>query len=360
MRVGLGFALWAATLLAARMAKPENAAASAWLWMSGFGIAAAAFLPGISPYFVFPALAAALILLPTARLGWSGPIGYVALLAAALPALIIWFALVATGETLMGLSLHPLFTVPAAFGLMTLAPLLAPGRDARTASRISLAASATAALLCAVTAGLVPTYSTASPQRVNLIYLEGESAQARWIADSSWKTAKTERIPEDLMRAGHFVYDPDAWGSTGLGDGYAADAGHAQFALPQAQVTSDRVVNGMRTVTLALHGSPDADGMLLRIPRAAGLAALDLRGQHLTGQGWSGQSMLSCASRDCRDLAVTLTLGSHTAVALPFAELRYGLPASGARLQAARPATAMASQSGDETILTNMLTLGAR
>ena len=67
-----------------------------------------------------------------------------------------------------------------------------------------------------------------------------------------------------------------------------------------------------------------------------------------------------CWTPDCRDLRLSLVLGNPGKVAITFAEVRYGFPASGARLQAARPDTAMASQSGDETILANTVELPAQ
>lgn len=98
--------------------------------------------------------------------------------------------------------------------------------------------------------------------------------------------------------------------------------------------------------------------MLLRIPKEAGLASLDVRGQHLSPpKGWSGDTTLICSSRDCRDLALSLTLRGGGPLKLAFAERRFGLPAFGASLAAARPDTAMPSQSGDGAILANTVAM---
>ncbi|MGD0867852.1 MAG: hypothetical protein ABSA49_20130, partial [Rhizomicrobium sp.] len=59
-----------------------------------------------------------------------------------------------------------------------------------------------------------------------------------------------------------------------------------------------------------------------------------------------------CVSRDCRDETITLTFSGDPA-GLEIAEGRYAFPSFGAFLQAARPATAMASQSGDQIVLAN-------
>jgi hypothetical protein len=97
--------------------------------------------------------------------------------------------------------------------------------------------------------------------------------------------------------------------------------------------------------------------MILYIPKAAKLRGIDLRGQHLVmPPHWSGATRLLCVSRDCRDETVMLTLAGG-ASGLAFAEDRYGLPAFGDKLKAARPNTAMPSQSGDQVMLTNTVKL---
>jgi hypothetical protein len=336
------------------MVTVRGAAASAWLWMSGFGIVMAALLPGLSPYFVFPSVIAAVLLLATARApgGWSGMWGRIALFVSALGALIIWIALVASGETLMGLQLHPLFTVPAAFALMTVVPLFArPG-----VGRISAAISGVIALAGAVIAGLMPAYSAQSPQRVDLIYFQNP-AGSHWIADTAWKAKTTEPIPPALAKAGGFTLAKDAYPGLGMGDGYTAPASAEGFTLPSVIVAKNEKSSAVRFVTLALHGSPDADGMILYIPKAAKLQGIDLRGQHLVAPpDWSGATRLLCVSRDCRDETVKLTIAGD-ASGLVFAEDRYGLPPFGDALKAARPNTAMASQSGDQVMLANTISL---
>ncbi|HEY8696497.1 MAG TPA: M20/M25/M40 family metallo-hydrolase, partial [Rhizomicrobium sp.] len=284
MRIALGLGAWGMTLLVSRMTDLHGAAASGWLWLAGLAIVTAALLPGLSPYFLFPALVASVLLTAAAFApgGWSGTAGQAALFLSALAALLVWFPLVASGETLMGLRLHPLFTVPAAFGLMTVVPPIATRPMSRRAWSFGAAASLAVALLGAIVAGLLPSYSAASPQRLNLIYFQGERGPARWIAETSWKAKVTERIPPSLQKAGNFKLDPDAYAGFQTGDGYVAPARAPRYPLPIATVAIDRRTNGTRAVTVQLHGTTDADAMLLRIPKDAGLVSLDLRGQHLT------------------------------------------------------------------------------
>ncbi len=359
LRTALAFAVWAIALDVSRMTNVHGAAASGWLWMAGFGVVIAALLPGLSPYFVFPGAVAAILLLATARApgGWNGTAGQVALFVSSLAALVIWIALVASGETLMGLRLHPLFTVPAAFALMTIVPLL----SARPMSRAAWGASAAAAFVLslgfAVAAGLQPPYKPASPQRVDLVYFESGRGDARWIADTSWKGLGAEPISASLIKAGNLKLTKDAYAGLYPHTAYAAPAGAPRYPLPTATVVSDTRNGASRVVTLNLKGSDDADEMLLRIPQAAKLQAVGFRGQHVVPPaGWSGDTEFACVSRDCRDETIMLTMAGE-ASGLAFAEGRYAFPPFGAFLKAARPNTAMASQSGDQIILANAVKL---
>lgn len=356
MRIALGIGVLTAIFLVSRMTTAKAAAASAWLWMAGLGVIVAAFLPELSPYFVFPALiASVLLLLATTRVkgGWSDGFGQIALFVSALGALIVWIALVATGKSLMGLRLHPLFTVPAAFGLMTIVPLLAAAPMGQAAWRATVATGFSLAIVGAVVAGLQPAYSAKSPQRVDLIYFQNEKGNTRWIAGTSWKGIGTEPIPATLAKAGGLKINPDAYPGLDFGSAYSAEAGAPRYALPAFTIVSDKKDGANRIVTLTLHGSPDTDGMLLYITKAAKLTAIDLRGQHLVPPpGWSDNTRIGCMSRDCRDETITLSFTGNPS-GIEFAEERYAFPAFGAFLKNARPKNAMASQSGDQTILAN-------
>ncbi|HEY4115206.1 MAG TPA: M20/M25/M40 family metallo-hydrolase [Rhizomicrobium sp.] len=361
MRIALGLGVWGMTMLVARMTSVHGAAASAWLWVAGLAIVTAVTLPGLSPYFLFPSLVAAPLLLVAAFVPgkWDGLLGGIALFVAALTALLVWFPLVVTGETLMGLKLHPLFTLPAAFGLMTLVPLMARWPRAHLSWVSCETFVFIAAVLVAILAGLYPAYSRASPQRLNLIYFENGNRPARWIADTSWKAKAPEPIPASLRKAGGFHYDKEAYAGLDLGAGDVAPAGSPSYPLPSATVVSDSNTGGMRHVTVRLRGSAAAHAMVLVVPKQAQLVSLDVRGQHVAAQA-PGDFRLICASRDCSDLSFSLTLRSMEPVTLKFAERRYGLPAFGAKLAAARPNTAMPSQSGDGVLLANSVALSPR
>lgn len=150
LRLSLAFGVWAIALLAARFAS----AIACWLWLAVLAIACAIWLPGATPYFLFPSLIAAPLLLATVRGGRE-----VALFVAALPALVIWIGFVVIGEALMGLGLHEMFTASAAFGLIALLPLLRKARGFGLSTAISLAV----ALVLAAVAGFQPAFSDTAP-----------------------------------------------------------------------------------------------------------------------------------------------------------------------------------------------------
>ncbi len=370
-RLALAAGLWAVTLAVSRAVGVRTAAAGAWLWLSGLGILVAALLPGLSPYFLFPSLVAAVLLLVTARApgGWSGRWGQLALLLAGLSALIVWIGLAAGIESLLGLRLEALFISTAAFGVLTLVPLLAAHPSSRSGARASIGTSAAVALAAGIVAGLLPAYNARSPQRIDLIYYQSPTA-AHWIVDSSWRLQRAEPIARALITAGHLRRRRLALPGLGIDDAYVGPAVASRLPLPSASVTiataapaalpaaaspEPTAPQPLRTVTLQLHGSPDTDAMILDIPAAAHLRAIDIGQQHLVvPQAWHRATRLACESRDCRDATVTLTVAGSLSE-LPLVEERYGLPTFGADLAASRPPTAMPSQSGDEVMLANVL-----
>lgn len=119
LRLALAFGTFAAALWVARWSN----ATACWLWFAGLAVACAIWLPGLSPYFLFPSLVAAPLLLLTVRGGRN-----FVLFVSALTAMVIWIGFMAGGEDIQGLRLHPLFTLSAAFALLSLLPLMAGRR----------------------------------------------------------------------------------------------------------------------------------------------------------------------------------------------------------------------------------------
>lgn len=368
LRVSLALGVWAAALaLSRRSANADQATASAWVWMATLALLSAALLPGVAPYFLFPALFAAPLLLLAAWLpgGWSGAAGLAARAVGAIAALLVWTGLMVSGEAVMGIRLHPLFTVPAALALTALLPLMQTRTLTHAAWSRSTGVAVAAALAAAVVAGLVPSYSTHDPQRLNLLYVQERNA-AHWIAAPSSYDGGIAPLPAALAHAARFTLQPLSDPIVGAGRAYVANAATGALELPTAQLLqvapgADTAAgaSGGRSAVVLLQGSEQANAMALNIPGSLQLRSLELGGQRLIAPaGWHQDTYLVCLSRDCRNERVSLSWAGR-ARALEYAERRYGLPSFGAFLEQARPRRAMASQTGDEAILISELPLEA-
>ena len=350
LRVALAFGVAAAMLAAARLSGPRAAASAVWLWLAVLGVAVAAFLPGFSPYFLLPVGVAAVLLLASARFGWGSGVGQGALALAAIAALAMWLQLTASGETLMGLKLHPLFTIPAAIAVATLVPLLATDRLPARIWKYSVGGCFAAGLIAAVVAGLQPAYSEIAPQRLNILYsVDNKNGEAHWLAETD------APLPASLRNAGakfsdtaRLVY-PWSWRAA-----YVAPAPRAQIEMPGAAILTDTRRPGGREITLGLDGSSDAAAMMLVVPGAVKLRRVVI-GQKIVDipAAWARQKFvtISCMSSDCTAMPVTLQMADTGAVQLQIVERIAGLPDSGEKLAAARGARAVPSQFGDSTML---------
>jgi hypothetical protein len=327
LRLALAFGAFAVALPVSRLA----GGIACWLWFAALAIACAVFAPGLTPYFLFPSLAAALLLLATVRGGRE-----VALLLAALAALTVWIGLNAGGEAIMGLVMHPLFMAGAGFGLLALLPLLGHADDWKW----SFAASALLALVLAVVAGLQPAYSNSAPERLNLRYVEMDG-KASWLADP------VARLPDGLRAAANFSAQPRRL----VDMGYVAPAGASRNTAPAAGV-----VRSGDTVTLDFNTR--ADAVILEVPAEAKPQALTIGGV-TTPQ--SGQRVsIICGTPDCAHARMTLRLGSSQGFNLLLLVLRRGLPPDGERLLKARPPEAVASGAGDRSVLAAKIAIPAR
>jgi len=316
LRLSLVFGVWCLALVAAR----RVTVTACWLWFALFAAATATLIPGLSPYFLFPALIAALAL----------PFGAAWL--PALASLLIWLQLTAEAEPLMGLAVTPLFMLPAAMGLFTALPLLKWRR-----SQALLAGSLS--LLLALGAAFVPAYDAQHPQRLNFRYAESDG-RALWLADP------VRPLPAAVRQAMAFSEKPEPVGGDSNRKAYVAPAGAPRFASPSASVTR----NG-RDIILKLAGSPAADGMVLTLPSGAALAGVAVEGKNFSVSDSKRRLLISCFSPGCRDTTISLRQVEAKPFTLLLAELRYGLPPGGEKLLQARGSLGVASQFGDGTEL---------
>jgi hypothetical protein len=355
LRFALAFGVLGIAVLCTRMAQPRLAALSVWFWFSGLAVVTAALLPGLSPYFLFPALIASVLLLIQSRLpgAWTGVSGDIALVLAAVPALVIWLSLTATGETVQGLSLHPLFTVPAAFAVISLLPLAPSLRLSRSAWFGSFGAAGLAALAVAIVAGTQPAFSAIAPQRLDITLVDDHiDNKAVWIADTR------APLPPSVRAAAPFSAKPGKAYSTSFGSDWFAPAGAPRYIPPTATVATVPEGAGRR-VTLTLHGSNQTNEMALMVPNTAGLKWFEIGGirSAVNSDASPRGTIIGCATEDCRNQTITLDLATNKPVDITLMEQRFGLPPDGQKIAAARPKEAVASQSGDTVMVLKRLTI---
>jgi hypothetical protein len=352
LRIALALGVAGVTLVVSRIAPPRAAATGVWFWLAGLGILAAIFVTGLTPYFLLPAIVAGVLLLLSAFASdsWEGVIGQVALLLSALPALLLWVGFGAMGEGVMGLKLHPLFTIPVAVGIATLVPLLAahplPRRVWLAASALVLAGAASVAAY----AGMQPAYSAIAPQRLNVTYVE-DGDRSLWALDA------LAPVPRSMKAAANFSARPEKISPFAWSSSYVAPAANLHIPLPAARLLGNRRTDDSRKVTLALRGSDDANQMALILTKPVGLKAIDIKDWHFDAPlqwGKLDRVVLACMSRDCASATVTLTLADGAPLDAIIAEDRFGAPPEGAKLVAARPKTAVQSQNGDGVLLISM------
>ncbi len=351
----LALGAWTVALVVGGFADVRPAALGVWLFFGVVALINAAFLPGISPYYLFPALIAAPLVLGQAFLprAWTGPVAQLLLLLASIPALILWTGLAINAEQIGGLALHPLITSTLATALATLVPVLAGQGLPRTARYASAAVAFVIALGFAIWGGIVPTYTEMKPQRLTLSYMENNLDHHAWWAAS----ARPLGLPASLRAVAKFSEGTRKIDPSAFFESYVAPAGTPHMTPPTADVLIAKGAMGLRRVTLALRGG-NANQMALIVPQAAWMKAIEIGGKRYDVPGqWGALAhvFILCATDDCANKEITLELGAKKPVEIMLVSQRYGIPPDGAKLQAARPKTAVLSQNGDTTVLINQV-----
>ena len=356
LRIALGLGVATFTILMTRIAGARILALSVWLWMAVLAVVSAAFLPGLSPYFLFPAMLASVLILAQARIAgaWTGANGMTVIFLSALLPMLIWFSFSSAGESVQGLALHPLFTVPAAVGAIMLLPLLAARPLTHRAWIVTLLIVGGAAFATAFVAGLQPVYSALAPQRLTINFVDDHVA-----GKSFWSVETPGLLPKTFRDVAHFSDQPERVSPISFQRSFVANAGALRFAAPTAIAQNTRQGAGRR-VTLALAGSMDANRMFVIVPYGSGLTKIEIEGKSFLPEASSLNSVgtiFACLSNDCRGKSVTLVFDSMRPVNIQIGEQRYGLPPDGMRLEKVRPDTTVTSQTGDTTTIFGQMKL---
>jgi hypothetical protein len=345
-RSSLALCVLAVVLAAARIARTRTFAFSVYIWFATLALATSFVTPGISPYFLVPAIPIALVS-PFLRTTHVSLVETVVLAVSSLIALFLWLS---AGDLLelFGTLVYPaVFVVPATLAAMMVIPLLGTTEISSAKWRGAVAATVFGAVFIAFVAGLQPTYTEVSPMRLNILYVEDAAT-----GKANWAAATGAPLPQSLRAVApfspHQVLDvPGRYIRA-----YVAPAGAAHLASPSAHIVSDATRATGRSITLALRGTPGMASLFLMIPPDAMLRSFDLNGQHVeVMSGLKSDFTIACLSLDCVRERVTLNVATRKSFLLHFSANSYGAPGNAARLVAARPKYAVPSQDGDGTVV---------
>ena len=320
LALGAGVMGMALAALALSDASVHELWLATWTFFGGLGWAVVVLLPEAGFLFTLPWLVAALTAVVTR--------GVLSVLAPAVVGALLWLPVGSLAYDALGLAVPGVFAATATLGLGGFVPAFVPlsPRPRRFALRFSLAAAVGAAAVGC----LMPAYSAREPQRLSLAYhLDAGAGRARYLVDAS--SGPVPRAVVDAARFAPGVVDPAPTFVGWRPEALAAEAPVVALAPPVAERVAPgrwRVRSARGADTLSLHFAEPAGKVTFgEIPASLRRGALTL-----VGLGPDGAEVSTDAP---------FVLADHSP----------GLPSVAAGLTAARPAWAVPSQAGDETVV---------
>lgn len=313
---------------------------------------AAALAPGASFPLLLAALAAVLALLPCLKSLLSGrlPSPGASDFASLLPALVIFAASMPLLLFLypgLGAQAWPVSTVTLCLGTSMLLPLLAIATQ--PARRRVIVLSAAATIVGVIFTVVLPVYSAAWPERVNIEYwLESDADHAHW-----WLQAGSLHLPPSLAGLARFDPSPRPRYAGSWAFGFFADAASLPLMAPELTVTA----SDTKHFELLLRSARAAPRAFVIFPQSSNVeevvVAMASGPLHvkLLKLG-SGVTRLDFANLPAAGVAFAIDAPPSKTAVQVFDE-SYGLPADslGKALQQARPLNATSSQDGDITVV---------
>ncbi|MBX3190664.1 MAG: M28 family peptidase [Labilithrix sp.] len=323
----------------ARRSTPRALWAGTWLTWSALGVIVAAVAPGASFLFVVPAL--------TAGLAAFLPLGVASAVPACVAAL-IWVPLAFPLYDALGFVLPPITCVSTSILASTLPPLLA-----ETRARRPFFAGALAVLALIVVARIVPPFSAAHPQRVNVVFRQDAPDDARVFVEASWAHASWGRAPAAMLGA---LGALGAQTRTEASTPWSAPAPAAKTdaiaaSPPRAEILEAKSAGGQRRVRAHLASTRGARTLMLIFPSAR---RVDVRVMGQPAPLRDGALLLRGVGPEGLDVDVVADGAEPLDVTL--LDSTPGIPAgtragmAGAVL-AARPPEAAQTQEGDITLV---------
>jgi Peptidase family M28 len=304
-------------------ASPRTLWAGTWTLWGALALASAAVAPGASYLFTVPALVAGVAAFLPLEIACVAPVAAAA---------VLWMPLASPLYGAIGLGIPGAPSISTAVLVTTLAPLVAP------LPRRASAAVAAGALGLALVALVVPRFSAAHPQRVNVMFVQDES-RSRAFVQASWVHFPWGPAPASMVSAlggTTRVEAPAPW----LAPGLATD-------VPRVAANPPEVVNrGGSNVTLRSHRG--ATTLLLETPAARG-ATIRAYGQVASPR----EGRVAFRGVPPEGIKVDVTAADGKPIELVLYDMTRGVPpdTAAARAVQARPPEAAETQDGDSTLL---------
>jgi Peptidase family M28 len=210
-------------------------------------------------------------------------------------------------------------------------------------------------VLSAGTAMLQPVYSPSSPQRMNIVLqVDADQYNALWLT-----SVRRNDLPPQMSHMARWSQSrPFPWYANAL---YSSSrTPMLSLAPPQVDVVSERAGVGTRRLRLWLHSGRGANTIILNVHDRGRLQTARVGGWLLTPfsgryRRWLTPGWTRLVVRGRADVDLDLVFRGSEPIEAVIEDQSYGLPASAARLSAARGPSAVPSDSGDLTIVTHAI-----
>ncbi|HYU33251.1 MAG TPA: M20/M25/M40 family metallo-hydrolase [Thermoanaerobaculia bacterium] len=317
-----------------------------WLGWAILGLALAVAAPGVSYLFLVPGLIAGIAGLVLVR-GGSATTGAVAVMLPVLIGGILWYPILLPLYDGLGLVALVPVAVLRAILVAGLAPLFLAARP--LARRLVIGV---ALLVTVVGAGLAvtsPVHSESSPQPAVVQYLQDETGASHWIVLSS------PPFPQAFRQAADFgpqPVSPFPWFPRQRA--FLAPAPPLGAPAPELAVVQQTALpGGKRQLRLRLTSPRGAPRGTLYIPKEAQLesATFDGRPVEVKRGQLGAYTFLATTTLPPQGVEFDVVLGQSAPQDWYLVDESPGLPPGGDALQKARPATTVAFQDGDITLV---------
>ncbi|HEV2617623.1 MAG TPA: M28 family peptidase [Candidatus Acidoferrales bacterium] len=329
-----------------------------WIWWGIAALVLGIIVPGVSFFFVVPALAAGIcgsaVLFAGRESRSASAIATVvpAVVTAIVGAESVWFLYVALGDVfLVGIA------VCVALIAMPLAPLAA---SISRGNRWKFSAVAFATVIAGTVAALiVPPFSSASPETLNLQYhLNADTGKSRWLAYPG-----SGRLPPSLRSAASFGRAQTAVYPWSTQKPLAADAPALNVPAPTMSILHVTSSGGNTSYDVQLNSPRGAPVILLGFAPDAAPESVSIAGHAMPAMGTRflrythGWRIYGCDDAPPEGIEMKFTLRNGNPVSALLLDESYGLPKQGTFLSSARPETATQIQNGDATVVTRHISL---